>query len=377
MQRPNPIPENQKNENTKSGPVCSYNEWDPLEEVIVGRLENAMLPSWHTVTLATIPAEADALRENLLMMEGHSQPYPPEQIAAAQTELNTFIHILEAEGVRVRRPDVYDFSQPFQTPGWQVAGGFCSANPRDVLIVVGNEIIEAPMADRCRYFEMFAYRSLLKEYFAGGARWSAVPRPTLTDELYDTESAPQDENDEINFVTTEFEPAFDAADFTRCGRDIFVQRSHVTNYSGIEWMRRHLGDEFRVHEIKSRCKQAMHIDTTFVPLAPGKMMINPEFVAVDSIPAFVKKWDIIPAPEPVLNVDQKNSPVSCWMNMNTLMLDEERVIVEESQEPTIKALRALGFKPIPCPFSNYYPFGGSFHCATLDVRRRGGLQSYF
>lgn len=25
-------------------PVCSYNEWDPLEEVIVGRAENARVP---------------------------------------------------------------------------------------------------------------------------------------------------------------------------------------------------------------------------------------------------------------------------------------------------------------------------------------------
>ena len=29
------------------------------------------------------------------------------------------------------------------------------------------------------------------------------------------------------FITTEFEPCFDAADFTRVGRDILVQRSQV------------------------------------------------------------------------------------------------------------------------------------------------------
>lgn len=29
------------------------------------------------------------------------------------------------------------------------------------------------------------------------------------------------------FVTTEHEPCFDAADFIRAGRDIFVQRSQV------------------------------------------------------------------------------------------------------------------------------------------------------
>lgn len=48
-----------------------------------------------------------------------------------------------------------------------------------------------------------------------------------------------------------------------------------------------------------------------------------------------------------------------------------------SQSSLIKALKDWGFEPIPCAFLYYGPFGGSFHCATLDVRRRGVLQSYF
>ncbi len=56
--------------------------------------------------------------------------------------------------------------------------------------------------------------------------------------------------------------------------------------------------------------------------------------------------------------------------MNILMLDEERVIVERQDEPMIKALKGWGFKPILCNFRNFNSFGGSFHCATLDVRRR-------
>ena len=49
------------------------------------------------------------------------------------------------------------------------------------------------------------------------------------------------------FSTTEFEPVFDAAEFTRIGKDIFVQRSQVTNLFGIEWMRRHLGEKYNIH----------------------------------------------------------------------------------------------------------------------------------
>lgn len=39
------------------------------------------------------------------------------------------------------------------------------------------------------------------------------------------------------FVTTEHEPCFDAADFIRAGRDIFVQRSQVSSQAQHQWQR--------------------------------------------------------------------------------------------------------------------------------------------
>jgi glycine amidinotransferase len=67
---------------------------------------------------------------------------------------------------------------------------------------------------------------------------------------------------------------------------------------------------------------------------------------------------------------------SKWINMNMLSLDEERVVVEKDDAPMIAALKSWGFKPIPVAFRNFNSFGGSFHCATADVRRRGTLRSY-
>ena len=43
----------------------------------------------------------------------------------------------------------------------------------------------------------------------------------------------------------------------------------------------------------------------------------------------------------------------------------------------IRLLKEHGFEPIPVRFVNYTPFGGAFHCATLDIRRRGTLEDYF
>ena len=62
--------------------------------------------------------------------------------------------------------------------------------------------------------------------------------------------------------------------------------------------------------------------------------------------------------------------------MNVLMLDERRVVVERRQEPLQDAFADWGFEPVPCSFESCYAFAGSFHCATLDVRRRGELRSY-
>lgn len=60
-----------------------------------------------------------------------------------------------------------------------------AAMPRDILLVVGNEIIEAPMAWRARFFEYRAYRRIIKDYFNNGAKWTTAPKPTMADELYD------------------------------------------------------------------------------------------------------------------------------------------------------------------------------------------------
>lgn len=89
------------------------------------------------------------------------------------------------------------------------------------------------MAWRSRFFEYRAYRPLIKEYFKQGAKWTTAPKPLMSDELYDTEypsGSLQERTEQANqgkYVTTEFEPCFDAADFIRAGTDIFAQRSQV------------------------------------------------------------------------------------------------------------------------------------------------------
>jgi len=351
-------------------PVNSHTEWDSLEEVIVGSPEQAFASFWDPLDKLVYSVEEIAQIEKYLKLY---QPYPPEYIKAAHAAMERFIHILEAEGIKVRRVDEVDYSKGFSTPDWQTNSGFCATNPRDPFIVIGDQIIEAPMCSRSRYFEVRSYRRLFNEYARAGARWVSAPKPLLQDELYNPDFAA--ENATTPYVLTEAEPIFDAADFVRCGRDIIGQLSHVTNQMGINWLQRHLGNDYKIHLIQSLDPKPAHIDTTLMPLAPGKVLVNPTFTDPKKLPAFFKHWDVLIAPEPV-PYQTRPRLMSDWISINTLMLDEQRIVVEERQEPLIRALKSWGFKPIPCAFEDYYPFIGGFHCATLDIRRHGELKSY-
>ena len=193
--------------------------------MIVGRVEGACIPKF------TVEVKANTSDKNWPFYEKYGRKrFPAEHMKKAAEEIEEFCRVLEHEGVTVRRPDPIDFLEDYKTPDFSSPTG---AMPRDILLVIGNEIIEAPMAWRARFFEYRAYRSIIKEYFKKGAKWTTAPKPQMSDDLYDFAYPISNAEDrfklaaEGKFVTKEFEPCFDAADFTRAGRDIFVQRSQV------------------------------------------------------------------------------------------------------------------------------------------------------
>jgi glycine amidinotransferase len=369
-------------------PVNSNNEFDPLEEVIVGRIEGSTIPEYDIGIKSVCPSKYWDMYKHKA-----GQPFPKELMDAAAWELDNFSHILEQEGVKVRRPEnLMDYDKPYSTPDFACKSGLYAAMPRDVLIVIGEEIIEAPMAWRSRFFEYRPFRKLIKDYFHRGAKWTAAPKPQMSDELYETEETYK--GGVGDFATTEFEPIFDAAEFTRIGRDIFTQRSQVTNEFGIEWMRRHLGEDYRIHTLDFQDKNAMHIDGTFVPLAPGKLLVNPKRPCITGalerkytydgtdrdykLPEMFRGWDVFVAETPLLPADHPLYFTSPWTaSCNVIMLDHKRVVCEAHETTTIQRFKEWGFEPVLVPFRNFIPFGGSFHCSTVDVYRRGELQSYF
>lgn len=366
------------------GPVCAFNEWDPLEEVIVGVAENSCEPLCDVDPVWKYLFHSD---DKALASNG---PYPKSLVDAARLELDNLTRVLKNEGVTVRRPESMPFEESFSAPGaWKVPNGFNATCPRDIVFTVGNSICEAPMGLRTRFFEYHCYRPLIQEYFKAGSQWVTAPKGIMNDQLYAADY-PVDETSlerrrliaKHKHITTEYEPIWDAADMMRMGKDIFFQRSFVSNEFGIEWLRRTFAPQgYRVHTLHSEDVVPKHIDCTLLPVRPGIAVENPTRKMEERHMFIENGWRLLPSAEVVPQPDQWVKsvvrPTSKWIGINFVSIDDRRIVCSASEKHVIKMLESIGAKVIPVDFAAMFYLGGGFHCATTDVRRRGDRLSYF
>ena len=360
--------------------VSSWNDFDPLKHAIVGRADFTCIPPTEPATEAKIPEDSD--------MRGMWGPRPLETVERANYQLDTLAGLLESRGVRVDRPEPLQWNQAVMTPDFSTGSSFGCMPPRDVLLTVGKEILSAPMSFRCRFWEYLAYHSLMQKYFDEDPefRWEQAPRPRLSDAAYKagyfdeiTIEERLERTAELDFVTTEHEPLFDAADVLRMGKDLFCQHGLTTNRRGMQWLQRHY-PAHRIHAVNfPGDPYPIHIDATFVPLRPGLVMNNPN----RKLPEEQRKifeingWEIVDAAQPAHEAPPPLCYSSVWLSMNVLILDHSTVIVEASEVNQIEQLDGLGFNVLPVEFRDAYPFGGGLHCATGDVLREGNCEDYF
>ncbi|MFF0630069.1 glycine amidinotransferase [Streptomyces sp. NPDC004296] len=363
--------------------VNAWNEWDTLQEVVVGSATGACFEPTEPGNRPQTRGEGGA--------PFPTGPKPAEAVDRANEQLAGLAALLTAQGVTVRRPAPHDFSKPLRTPAFEVENQYCAVCPRDVMITLGNGILEATMSRRARYFEYEPYRKLVYEYWDADPRvtWTVAPKPTMADSMYrqDFWEWPLKERHarmhDSEFCVTQDEVVFDAADMSRFGRDILIQESMTTNRAGIRWLKRTLEPKgFRVHPVHFPLDYfPSHIDCTFVPLRPGLVLTNPERpIRETERQMFTDNgWRLVAAPQPVLTND--DMPPYCqsskWLSMNVLSVSPQKVICEEQEKPLQDLLYSLGFEVLTVPFRDVFEYGGSLHCATWDIRRDSTREDYF
>ncbi|MFI9387153.1 inosamine-phosphate amidinotransferase 1 [Kutzneria sp. NPDC052558] len=344
--------------------VDVHNEWDPLEEVIIGSIEGARAPI----------SEENPFTVDFSAEDGTAGKIPPpgplaqRVVDETRDDLEALSATLVDLGVTVRRPEYVDYSAVISTPDWHTTGfyGYC---PRDVLLAIGDTVIETPMVQRSRFLEPYAYKDLLLEYFDSGARWLSAPKPRLADAMFDWTAEPGKR-------LGEYEPVFDAANVLRFGTDILYLVSDSGNQRGAQWLQMVLGDRYTVHAAHD-LYASTHVDSTVAPLRPGLVLLNPARVKEDNLPEFLRGWDKVWCPEPV-DTGYVGDFAYCspWIGMNLLVVRPGVAIVDDRQVDLIGALERRGVEVLSQRLTHSRTLGGSFHCASLDVRRTGTLETY-
>lgn len=339
-----------------------HNEWDPIEEILVGSPLYAGMP-YEDKGFHTIQQASHDLFNSLL-----PGAMPKKIIDETEEDIQIFIDELHKGGIHVRRPEPIEFNVKFRTLDWE-AEHYFSYCPRDILLAIGEIIIETPNVFRSRYFETVGYKNILLDYMNSGLTWIAAPKLRLLDDIYNL-------SDQNKSALSNLEPVFDAANILRMGKDILYLVSDSGNELGHKWLQIILGEEYRVHPCRN-LYSSMHIDSTICLLRPGLALINPSRVREDNLPKPLKNWDLLICPEMIeyqySNLGTFSTP---WLGMNLLMLAPDLAVVDKHQLPLINLLEKNGIATIPLALRHGRTLGGGFHCITLDIRRKGKLEDY-
>lgn len=409
-----------------SSVVNAWTEWGQLELICVGSAYGMCYPDeTPSFFLYSFP---DKIRPYLKSLAG---PRPQKRIEQAQAELDYLADILRGESVKVAdsvvdavdedigeilsrkktfltedssttdgriiHKDKIDVCRPISssdeqprfdhhlsTPNFTSNYQFGLTCPRDLIITMGDTVLESPTPLHYRYFETEYYKPLLYSLWArdSNMKWLQPPKATCSpvrmyqdvdfwrNVTYETFSNSVYANSGYKTNLNETEIAFEAADMMRMGKDVFYKKSDTANNQGLMWLRRAF-PHLRFHMVHFPTGSNCHLDVSLVPLRPptsgseGLVLINQTFPPLASeMKLFTDNdWRPIWAPFPTTNAVPPFAMCSSQLSMNLLSINDHCVIIEECEVPMYRLLHdELGFDVITCPLRVLNEFGGGIHC---------------
>jgi scyllo-inosamine-4-phosphate amidinotransferase 1 len=301
--------------------LLTYNEWDPLREVVVGRADFANWPSNDPVFARE--GEKTTWRETPVP----SGPVPDYIIDEANEDLDILSTTLEKCGAIVHRPAALDY---------QALGGMYGYCPRDRLLIHGSTIVDPAMMYPCRDMETEALNQVIY-------RADTIHRMPRNEGLI-----------------------LDAANVLRLNDTMLFLQSASGNHAAARWLQ-HKFPNVKI-EVCS-FYSGVHIDSTIVPLREGLVMVNASRVNTHNLPHVFDNWEVIWIDDVVAQDFYQYPYASKWIALNMLVVDPTRVIIDKKQAKIIKILESYNFTVIPLELRHSRTLGGGFHCVTLDLIR--------
>jgi len=337
--------------------VSTKNEYGQLKSIILGNPTNGHWPKGDTffdrmqglstykgkITRGAIPEEiSQKANDNLLAMKD----------------------LLEDENVKVFRPELQNYGQSTTHYG-NLMTGMHTYCPRDLLLSVGNMVIECPTPYQSRYREFEAYDVIKQEAMRDGCRWIAAPRARMEPK----EAIHVSHGTESRLLLTERYPIFDAANVLKFDDKLVYLKTSTANQAGADWLQNVVGTEFEVVVWDDVYAHA-HIDSTLTSLKKDLIMINASRVQnTDKLPKFLRSFRKLWIHDMAEGTFHDYPYASKWIGMNILSINEDTVMVDPIQKDLIKMLTSEGFRVIPVSLEHARTLGGGHHCVTCDLER--------
>jgi glycine amidinotransferase/scyllo-inosamine-4-phosphate amidinotransferase 1 len=301
--------------------IYSYNEWDPLKEIVVGRADFANWPSDDPVF------SQESKKTTWTETPVPSGPVPDWIIDEANEDLDILSDTLEQLGAIVHRPKALNY---------QELGGMYGYCPRDRLLIYGNSVINPVMMYPCRDMETEA----------------------LGDVIYRA--------DIVHRMPRNEGMILDAANVLRLNDSMLYLESASGNKKAAQWLRNKFPD---INIEICNFYSGVHIDSTIVPLREGLVMVNGSRVNRENLPKMFESWDVIWINDVVEQGFYQYPYASKWIALNMLVVDPGTVIVDKNQHNIISILESYNFTVVPLELRHSRTLGGGFHCVTLDLIR--------
>ena len=298
--------------------IKTKNEYGQLKSIIVGVTTQG---SWPTDDLYfNKMIDASTFKQKLIR-----GPLSTEVNNITTKELNLLAGILESLGIEVHRPEI-------TKPHW-------SFSPRDILLTVGDKIIECPTPYTSRRNESSLYKKLKFE--------NLIVLP-----------APENQHDAM----------FDAANICKLNDKLLYLVSSTANMAGAELLQSVVGTEFEV-VTWSDVYAHSHIDSTLISLNEDTVLLNGNRCTEDNLPNFMQSYNKIFCKDIEEQTFDKFPFASKWIGMNILSIDPETVIVDPYYKKLIALLEEKNYNVLTTPLTHARTIGGGFHCVTNDLVR--------
>jgi glycine amidinotransferase len=341
--------------------IHSYNEYDKLSAVVVGagnHLENSNEMTFKLFYGLDGKVDENIMNDHLKLQV--NQKYINEHIE----DVENFSNILKSHNINVYRPRVADKLYKIETPDFKSLSHLTGpVSARDMLITMGDTVVETPPEIRGRYFETDFFSDIKYKAIVNGNKWFTMGKPRMADEAYTP-------------TPGYIEPMLDAARMLRVGDgNVIVNINTAHNELAVKQLEA-LFPELTFHKVTY---VDGHIDSTIAILREGLLLINSLVISPDMadvmLPECIRDYDrvFVEYPEDYKPEEYAGNDIllaSKAIDVNVLSLDTNTIICHDYAQPELqKKLNKYNIECVPVQLRHSRIFDGGFRCITSCLTR--------